>query len=169
MILRIIEPTFPSIYALGTGRLLTGNRLPGGFRLAHGNVANALLYQGDSRSLIENATGGDGDDRIVGNSADNHLIGRRGKDRLSGFEGADTLNGGLDNDVLRGGEGRDVFIFDTTPNAKRNRDAISDFNVRDDSIYLDNAVFRSLGTGSAHHPQKLKKAFFCIGESSGSQ
>ena len=136
----------------------------GGFRLARGNVANALLYQDDPRSLIENATGGNGDDRIVGNSADNHLIGRRGKDRLSGFEGADTLNGGQDNDVLRGGEGRDVFIFNTPPSAKRNRDAISDFDVRDDSIYLDNAVFRSLGTGSAHHPQKLKNAFFSIGE-----
>jgi Ca2+-binding RTX toxin-like protein len=136
----------------------------GGFRWARGNVANALLYQDDPRSLIENATGGNGNDRIVGNSAGNYLIGRRGEDRLLGFEGADTLSGGLDNDVLRGGEGRDVFIFDTTPNAKRNRDAIPDFDVRDDGIYLDNAVFRSLGAGSAHHPQKLKKAFFCIGE-----
>jgi serralysin len=136
----------------------------GGFRLARGNVANALLYQGDSRSLIENATGGDGDDRIVGNSAGNYLIGRRGEDRLLGFEGADTLSGGQDHDVLRGGEGRDIFIFNTTPSAKRNRDVISDFDVRDDSIYLDNAVFRSLGPGSVHHPQKLKKAFFCMGE-----
>jgi serralysin len=66
--------------------------------------------------------------------------------------------------VLRGGEGRDVFVFNTTPSAKRNRDAIPDFDGRDDSLYLDNAVFKSLGTGSAHHPQKLKKASFFIGE-----
>jgi serralysin len=54
----------------------------GGFRFARGNVANTLLYQDDPRSLIENATGGYGDDRIVGNSTGNHLIGRQGKDRL---------------------------------------------------------------------------------------
>lgn len=136
----------------------------GGFRWARGNVANALLHQGDPRSLIENATGGSGDDRIVGNSAGNHLIGRQGKDRLFGLDGADTLNGGQGHDVLRGGEGRDVFIFNTTPSAQRNRDAVSDFNVRDDTLSLDNAVFRSLGAGSAHHPQRLKKAFFCIGD-----
>jgi serralysin len=136
----------------------------GGFRFARGNIANALLYQGDPRSLIENAIGGGGDDRIFGNSAGNHLIGRQGKDRLFGLDGADTLNGGRDRDILRGGEGRDVFIFNTTPGAQRNRDAIPDFDIRDDSLYLDNAVFRSLGAGSAHHPQKLKKAFFFIGE-----
>ncbi|WP_457092865.1 M10 family metallopeptidase [Microvirga sp. P5_D2] len=136
----------------------------GGFRLARGNVANALLHQGDPRSFIENATGGSGDDRIVGNSAGNHLKGRQGKDRLFGLEGADTLNGGQGHDVLSGGEGRDVFVFNTTLSAHRNRDTISDFNVRDDSLYLDNAVFKSLGAGSAHHPQRLKKAFYSIGE-----
>ena len=73
-------------------------------------------------------------------------------------------NVGQATDVLRGGEGRDVFIFSTTPSVQRNRDAIPDFDVRDDSIYLDNAVSKSLGAGSAHHPQKLKKAFFSIGE-----
>jgi serralysin len=136
----------------------------GGFRWARGNVANALLHEGDPRSLIENAIGGNGNDRIVGNSAGNHLIGRQGKDRLLGLEGPDTLNGGQGHDVLRGGEGRDVFLFNTVPSAQRNRDALPDFNVRDDSLYLDNAVFRSLGAGSSHHPQKLKNAFFVIGE-----
>lgn len=135
----------------------------GGFRWARGNVANALLHQGDPRSLIENAAGGNGADRIVGNSAGNHLIGRQGKDRLVGLEGADTLNGGQGHDSLRGGEGRDIFVFNTVPSAQRNRDVIPDFNVRDDSLHLDNAVFRSLGAGSSHHPQKLKNAFFIIG------
>jgi serralysin len=135
----------------------------GGFRWARGNVANALLHHGDPRSLIENVIGGNGDDRIVGNSAGNHLIGRQGKDRLVGLEGADTLNGGQGHDILRGGEGRDVFLFNTMPSSQRNRDAIPDFDVRDDSLYLDNAVFRSLGAGSFYHPQKLKNAFLCFG------
>ena len=35
---------------------------------ARGNIFNALQYQGDARSLIENATGGAGDDRLTGNA-----------------------------------------------------------------------------------------------------
>ena len=50
--------------------------------------------------IIENATGGTGNDSIIGNSADNNLRGN---------EGADTLNGGLGQDVLTGGMGQDTF------------------------------------------------------------
>jgi hypothetical protein len=47
---------------------------------ARGNVATALLYQGDTRSLIENAIGGAGRDTLVGNEAANVLDGRGGRD-----------------------------------------------------------------------------------------
>ena len=50
--------------------------------------------------IIENATGGAGNDSIIGNSADNNLRGN---------EGADSLNGGLGLDVLTGGLGQDTF------------------------------------------------------------
>ncbi len=33
---------------------------------APGNIFNALQFNGDARSLIENANGGSGDDRITG-------------------------------------------------------------------------------------------------------
>ncbi|MGY2046803.1 FG-GAP-like repeat-containing protein [Methylobacterium sp. JK268] len=69
---------------------------------ARGNVFNALQYQGDTRSLIENAIGGSGNDVIVGNAADNFL---------SGGDGNDTLTGGAGNDTLDGGAGTDTAVF----------------------------------------------------------
>ena len=52
---------------------------------ARGNIFNALQYHGDARSLIENATGGAGNDRILGNAAANGLVGGAGNDRLQGI------------------------------------------------------------------------------------
>ncbi|MXQ11857.1 protease [Microvirga makkahensis] len=68
-------------------------------RPALGNVANARLYQGDPRSLIENAIGGSGSDRIIGNTAGNVLNGGAGNDVLNGGPGADRLYGGTGNDI----------------------------------------------------------------------
>ena len=48
--------------------------------LAPGNIAMSLLYNNDSRSLIENATGGAGNDVFVGNTANNILDGGAGSD-----------------------------------------------------------------------------------------
>lgn len=67
---------------------------------AHGNIYNALLYQGDTRSLIENAIGGSGNDTIHGNVTTNRLEGGAGNDALYGYEGADVLIGGTGNDTL---------------------------------------------------------------------
>ncbi|WP_051279296.1 M10 family metallopeptidase [Hellea balneolensis] len=52
----------------------------GGGNFARGNIFNALQYQGDARSLIENAIGGAGDDTFVGNAADNSFTGGAGAD-----------------------------------------------------------------------------------------
>jgi Ca2+-binding RTX toxin-like protein len=64
-----------------------------------GNVANALLFEGNTASLIENAIGGAGDDRMVGNQANNVLTGGAGDDLLAGGAGSDTLTGGSGNDI----------------------------------------------------------------------
>jgi Ca2+-binding RTX toxin-like protein len=48
--------------------------------IARGNIANALLYNGDTRSLIENAIGGGGGDRLIANQAANKLTGNAGAD-----------------------------------------------------------------------------------------
>ncbi|WP_052954484.1 M10 family metallopeptidase [Microvirga vignae] len=68
-------------------------------RLAPGNVANARLFLGDVRSLIENAVGGSGNDRIAGNTAANTLSGGSGNDTLNGSSGADRMTGGAGNDI----------------------------------------------------------------------
>ena len=63
----------------------------GSGHIARGNVFNALQYNGDPRSLIENAFGGAGNDVIVGNAADNRLEGRGGNDQLFGNDGNDAF------------------------------------------------------------------------------
>jgi serralysin len=83
----------------------------GDTHVAAGNIANALLYNGDTRSLIENAKGGGGNDAITGNAAANLLEGQAGNDTLDGGAGADTLVGADGNDRLIGGSDDDVAVF----------------------------------------------------------
>ncbi len=104
-------------------------------------------------SVIENATGGSGSDRLYGNELSNLLIGRAGNDVLSGASGNDRLFGGTGNDVLAGGAGIDGFYFNAAPVARVNVDRIKDFNTTQDTLYLDDAVFPRLHKGaisSAH-------------------
>ena len=56
-------------------------------------------------TVIENATGGDGADRLIGNDGSNRLRGRGGDDTLMGGMGADTLQGGA---------GADTFVLEVT-------------------------------------------------------
>lgn len=79
----------------------------GGGNSARGNVFNALLYRGDARSLIENATGGVGSDSIAGNATANLLGGGDGDDTLTGVDGNDVLRGDNGRDRLSGGSGSD--------------------------------------------------------------
>ena len=93
-----------------------------GGHTARGNVFNALQYNGDVRSLIENAKGGSGNDQIVGNAANNILYGNDGNDSLTGFAGNDALLGGngndwldghVGNDQMYGGDGNDIYYVDS--------------------------------------------------------
>lgn len=70
-----------------------------GSQLARGNIANALQYNGDARSLIENAIGGSGSDTIIGNAATNTLSGGNGDDRIYGLWGNDSIDGGAGSDT----------------------------------------------------------------------
>lgn len=96
---------------------------------ANVNIANPYLFDGDARSLIENATGGAGHDVLVGNLGNNRLQGNAGDDSLyaldgndflagddgndglDGGAGDDTLYGGSGSDLLMGGDGLDTFLF----------------------------------------------------------
>lgn len=75
-----------------------GNNQAGGAQyFARGNIANALIDPNNSAEtalLIENVTGGSGDDVLIGNVV------------------ANVLNGGLGRDTTRGGQGNDTYYVD---------------------------------------------------------
>nr|WP_246728546.1 M10 family metallopeptidase [Microvirga terricola] len=102
-------------------------------------------------TIIERATGGSGNDKLIGNNVNNVLKGGEGRDTLTGGVGNDYLSGGLDSDALTGGVGKDFFVFDTrfSDNSlgRINIDKITDFNVTDDTIRLDDAIFTRLKRG----------------------
>lgn len=79
-----------------------GGAVAAGQHLASGNIANALLYNNDPRSLIREAVGGNGNDSIMGNAADNVL---------SGGAGDDVITGGAGNDIINGGAGTDTAMY----------------------------------------------------------
>jgi hypothetical protein len=107
----------------------------GSGHMARGNVANALLYKGSTDSLIENATGGSNNDKLLGNDAANIFIGNAGNDRM---------NGGKGNDTMTGNDGNDTFIFSTALDKNNNLDRVMDFSAADDSFLLDHRVFTGL-------------------------
>jgi serralysin len=65
---------------------------------ARGHVFNALQYNGDTRSLIENVNGGSGNDRIIGNSTENVIYSGAGDDFVNGGDGLDIIYLGEGND-----------------------------------------------------------------------
>ncbi|MDX2266120.1 MAG: hypothetical protein NW215_14265 [Hyphomicrobiales bacterium] len=118
-----------------------------------GDVVVELANQGTDRVLsavsytlsanVENLTlSGSASVNGTGNALNNILIGNTG---------ANTLNGGLGNDSLSGSSGADIFVFSTGlgPN---NVDVIVDYNVLDDTIHLENAVFTTLTSTGALAP-----------------
>jgi serralysin len=111
----------------------------GGNYTARGNVYNALQFRGDSRSLIENATGGAGDDTISGNAAGNALSGKAGVDRLNGLDGNDQLDGGTGADAMYGGNGNDTYLVDA------NGDLTMESSVGGGLDLVLSAVTRTLG------------------------
>ena len=84
------------------------------------NAVDGMLHDNISiayGTTIENATGGGGDDLIVGNAVDNVLLGNAGNDTIEGRLGNDTLNGGLGADLMSGGAGNDLYFVDNVGDA----------------------------------------------------
>lgn len=78
----------------------------------------------------------------IGNVQNNIITGNAAVNQLSGNAGNDTIDGKEGNNVLTGGTGNDIFKFTT----KGHVDTITDYNVANDAIQLENAVFTSLTT-----------------------
>ena len=56
---------------------------------AQGNVYNALLYNGNTHSLVNNIVTGSGNDRVTGNAANNKITAGAGDDVIDGDGGHD--------------------------------------------------------------------------------
>jgi Ca2+-binding RTX toxin-like protein len=102
---------------------------------ASGQSTASGISGADLVKNIENITGSNYADTLIGNSGKNVLNGGAGNDLILGVQG---------NDILIGGTGKDIFRFNTTPNSITNKDTIIDFNVADDTIQLENAIFTKL-------------------------
>ena len=104
--------------------------------------------------VIEDATGGSGNDEISGNSAANHLVGGDGADELYGLRGDDRLEGGAGDDYLAGGAGKDILIGGSGYDIVRIRARLADVSVKaengsltvkgegSDKIYADVELIR---------------------------
>ncbi|MGO4704918.1 hypothetical protein AB4072_03960 [Microvirga sp. 2MCAF38] len=106
-------------------------------------------------SYIENLTASGSDAlKLTGNSLANVIVGNAGDN---------TISGGLGKDTLTGGDGKDTFIFNTKL-SKTNIDKITDFNIKEDVIYLENKYMPKLGKkGSLSNPAQLNKKMFWTG------
>jgi hypothetical protein len=121
----------------------------GSGKVAIGNIANALQYQGNPASLIENVIGSSGADKISGNAAANKLTGGRGNDVLDGRAGADTaIYSGASTDYswVRNSDGswRVVDLRSTSPNGTDTLRNIETMRFTDRVIQLGDASSASV-------------------------
>ena len=94
---------------------------------AYNGANNLAIAKG---AVLENATGGRGNDILLGNAVNNRLIGGAGADQLTGSAGADRLTGST---------GRDVFDYNRVADSGRKpatADVIGDFASGTDRIDL---------------------------------
>jgi Ca2+-binding RTX toxin-like protein len=85
---------------------------------ARGNIANALLFEGDTASLIENAKGGSAGDTLIANQAANNLTGNGGADIFKWAASGDSGTGAAADhilDFLRGTDKIDLSAIDANP------------------------------------------------------
>jgi Ca2+-binding RTX toxin-like protein len=139
----------------------------------HLQFTDTTVFGREGDDTIYGAFGNDklhgeaGKDWLSGGAGNDWLWGSTGNDKLFGDDGRDIINGGHGNDKLLGGKGRDAFVFDSKlgtakTDRKVNFDRITDFNVKNDSVWLDNAIFKKLGSGSLANQKLLKKAYFAL-------
>ncbi|MGW8168459.1 MAG: hypothetical protein ACWGHH_00360 [Sulfurovaceae bacterium] len=108
----------------------------------------------DTLTGIENLTGSNYNDTLKGSTLVNIINGLDGDDIIISGTGKtnEIFDGGAGNDTLNGGAGIDTFVFKTTIGTSTtwtpNIDTITDFEVSEDIICLDNLVFKKLVDGT---------------------
>ncbi len=148
-------------------------------------IANSLYATGGQTTIIENATGGDQADILIGNEQNNTITGNDGDDLLLGGEGSDTMLGGSGVDEIYGGGGDDTIdsgAFTDTVFGGTGNDTIqltggnfldvisggSGTDTLDASTYTTPGFFVNLDTGvygstSSSSPQTLSSIETVIG------
>jgi Ca2+-binding RTX toxin-like protein len=91
-----------------------------------------------------------------------HLTGNNTGNVVRGNNGDNTLSGAGGNDFLTGLGGEDLFFFNSALDPLFNVDEITDFNVADDTIVLENAVFTTFAV-PGNLARDLTAAEFVIG------
>ena len=111
-------------------------------------VRNTGEAAGDAFIAMENLTGSEFADTLVGDGKANILRGRGGNDRLEGGGGGDYLVGGA---------GKDVFVFRNTDDSSKKTgvDVVTDFTRKQDRI--------DLGGTDANENQRRDQDFDFIG------
>ncbi|MBF9197945.1 cadherin domain-containing protein, partial [Microvirga terrestris] len=147
-----------------------------------GSGANDVFYGGAAADTLSGSFGNDtiyggfGADTLNGDADNDTLKGENDKDKINGGDGVDKIYGGYGNDTLWGGKGKDYFVFDAALGTSRtdrkvNFDTIKDYSVKDDSIWLENTLFKSNKTlyntikkGTETKVAKLASKFFTVGD-----
>ncbi|MBB3018938.1 Ca2+-binding RTX toxin-like protein [Microvirga lupini] len=107
-----------------------------------GGAGRDRLYGGSNNDRVD---GGTGNDILAGESGNDTVIGGEGNDRLTGGSGNDVIYGGLGADVIDDNYGRDAIVFNTRL-GKGEVDTLTNFNVGPDTIWLENAIFKGVGS-----------------------
>ena len=127
--LYFVDNASDSITELG-GEGLDEVRTSGSFTLNPGADVEILRTTDDNGTASIN---------LAGNASGNAVRGNNGTNLINGADG---------NDTLTGLGGADSFLFNNPLDAAANVDTITDFNVADDTIQIDNGIFDGLALGT---------------------
>jgi Ca2+-binding RTX toxin-like protein len=134
----------------GVGSDGTGNELDNRIE-STGEGGNLFGLGGNDTLVVQNvhntvgASGGDGNDTLLGGSQEDGLFGDAGNDLL-------VSNGGLGG--LTGGAGVDTFFFNTSAESSSAEvEGITDFASGTDTIRLDASVMSALGASGRFHAE----------------
>jgi Ca2+-binding RTX toxin-like protein len=144
------------IYGTNHPQVLTPDNPDHDPRIHYGLKGNDVLIGGNSGDTIDGGLGADtvsggngkdrvsggaGSDVVSGDNGDDTLDGGAGGDKIFGGNGVDSINGGTGNDTISGGNSADRFYF----GADTGHDRITDFDPKNEKIYLDHNFLGSYG------------------------
>ena len=127
-----------NVYTVAAASTIVLERPGEGFDTVRSSVSYVLQSDASIERLSTTWDGGKAAINLTGNAFDQTLVGNAGSNLLDGKSG---------NDELWGLAGTDRFAF-TTALGSGNVDRIADFRVRDDTIWLDDAIFKGLALGT---------------------